>query len=80
MVLALIIAPGSSVSFGLSTNRPEGKSIEITSRLLKQGQEKMAPWLEKVNAFYADQWPIYQEHVKQTDLSPFKETESFKLN
>ena len=61
-----------------------GSSLQIPGpteqRLLKQGQEKLAPWLEKVNAFYSDEWPKYQEHVSKTDLSPFKETESFKLN
>lgn len=61
-----------------------GSSLQMPGpteqRLLKQGQEKLAPWLEKVNAFYKDEWPKYQEHVKQTNLSLFKETESFKLN
>ena len=61
-----------------------GSSLQMPGpteqRLLKQGQEKLAPWLEKVNAFYTDVWPKYEQHVKQTDLSPFKEVESFKLN
>jgi len=61
-----------------------GSSLQMPGpteqRLLKQGQEKLAPWLVKVNAFYAQIWPKYQDHVKQTNLSPFKETASFKLN
>ena len=61
-----------------------GSSLQMPGpteqRLMKQGQEKLAPWLEKVNSFYTNEWPKYEEHVKQTDLSPFKDIESFKLN
>ena len=48
-------------------------------RLYKQGQDKLKPWLEKVNTFFKDQWPKFKDHVNQTDLSPFKEIKEFKL-
>jgi photosystem II stability/assembly factor-like uncharacterized protein len=67
-----------------NARRYMGSSLQMPGpteeRLLKQGQEKLAPWLEKVNAFYSNQWPKYQEHVNQTDLSPFKEVKTFNLN
>ncbi|MEN8249340.1 MAG: hypothetical protein ABFS32_10450 [Bacteroidota bacterium] len=48
-------------------------------RLYKQGNDKLKPWLEKVNDFYKMEWSQYQEHVTHTNLSPFKETDVFKL-
>jgi photosystem II stability/assembly factor-like uncharacterized protein len=66
-----------------NARRYMGSSLQMPGatekRLLEQGQEKLAPWLIKVNAFFANDWPKYQQHVKQTDLSPFKEVKIFEL-
>ena len=48
-------------------------------RLINQGQGKLRPWLEKVNKFYLEDWPGFEEQAKATDLSPFKETKEFTL-
>ncbi len=60
-----------------------GSSLQMPGptekRLHKQGRDKLVPWLEKVNTFYQTAWVNYQQQVKQTDLSPFKEVVSFKL-
>ncbi len=66
---------GARMYLGSSLQMP-GPTEE---RLHRQGREKLAPWLEKVNAFYQTVWPGYQQQVTQTDLSPFKEVSSFKL-
>ena len=46
---------------------------------MKQGQDKLNPWLEKVNSFYKEDWPKFESQAKATDLSPFKETAEFSL-
>ena len=48
-------------------------------RLWQQGRQKLAPWLERVNNFYQTAWPAYRQQVEATDLSPFKEVKTFKL-
>lgn len=48
-------------------------------RLRKQGQEKLNPWLEKLNKFYSEEWSNYQKQVEETNLSPFKEIKSFSI-
>lgn len=61
-----------------------GSSLQMPGptedRLFKQGHDKLLPWLEKVNTFYQKEWPMFEEQVKATDLSPFKEVKTFELN
>jgi len=67
-----------------NARRYMGSSLQLPGpteeRLFKQGKEKLTPWLIKVNAFYKNDWPKYEEQVKATELSPFKAIESFDLN
>lgn len=71
------------LSYYYGARRYLGSSLQAPGateeRLLKQGQDKLNPWLEKVNKFYSEEWPGFEEQAKATDLSPFKETKSFKL-
>ena len=48
-------------------------------RLKKQGDEKLAPWVDQVNSFFSDEWTKYRQHVENTDLSPFEDVEKFEL-
>jgi hypothetical protein len=66
---------GAGMYMGSSLQMP-GPTEE---RLYKQGHDKLLPWLEEVNEFFKTEWPKYQEQVKQTDLSPFKEINTFEL-
>jgi hypothetical protein len=66
---------GAGMYMGSSLQMP-GPTEE---RLFMQGHDKLLLWLEKVNSFYKTKWAKYREQVKGTDLSPFKEVESFEL-
>jgi photosystem II stability/assembly factor-like uncharacterized protein len=71
------------LSYYFSARRYLGSSLSAPGgteeRLLKQGQDKLNPWLEKVNSFYDEDWKKFEQQAKATDLSPFKETTSFIL-
>ncbi|MEO1049654.1 MAG: hypothetical protein AAFX87_03490 [Bacteroidota bacterium] len=48
-------------------------------RLVKQAMDKLKPILDKINAFYKNDWPAYKTEMEKADLSPFKEYEPLKL-
>lgn len=50
------------------------------ARTASQAKNKLLPWLAKTNAFYKNNWPMYQEFVNESDLSPFEEIKSFSLD
>lgn len=80
----IVRSPNPTVlSYYFSARRYLGSSLKAPGateeRLLKQGQARLTPWLEKVNTFYSEEWPKFEEQCEATDLSPFKETKSFKL-
>ena len=72
------------LSYYYSARRYLGSSLQTPgateARLLKQGQDKLNPWLDKVNKFYKEDWPRFEKQAESTDLSPFKETSSFSLD
>jgi photosystem II stability/assembly factor-like uncharacterized protein len=68
---------GSASFYG--TSRPNGlTSTEI--QLIQHAKDELAQALEKTNLFFVTEWQQYTSDMKKIDLSPFKETKTFKLN
>lgn len=50
------------------------------ARTATQAKNKLLPWLAKTNEFFKNEWPNYKKLVDKSDLSPFEEIKSFKLD
>lgn len=61
----------ASYYVGSALDRP-GTTEE---RLVQQAEEKLAEAIDKVNRFYAEDWPAYRQEIEKADLSPFKNYE-----
>ncbi len=48
--------------------------------LIKNAKDKLSVLLEKINGFYAKEWPEYQKEVEALKLSPFKSFEPFEID
>jgi hypothetical protein len=48
-------------------------------RVMEHARTAVADAIEKVNAFFTDQWPAYRNKVEATDLSPFKDYEPIDI-
>ena len=48
--------------------------------LIRYAKEELKTALDKTNAFFTDEWNTYRESIEKLELSPFKETETFRLN
>ncbi len=62
-----------------SGSRPNG--ITSTEELLiQQAKDALNEALEKTNAFFVTNWAEYRSKMELMELSPFKETKTFKTN
>ncbi len=59
-------------------NRSREPVNETDRRVLEQAELKINEVVEKVNAFYAKQWPEYRALMEKVVLSPFKNYEPIK--
>ena len=48
--------------------------------LIDQAKEALSNALDKTNTFFNDEWKTYKTKMESLELSPFKETEAFKLD
>lgn len=48
-------------------------------QLIRNAEASLKEALEKTNAFFKNEWKAYREIVEEIDLSPFKETQTFKM-
>ncbi|MDT0552470.1 WD40/YVTN/BNR-like repeat-containing protein [Urechidicola vernalis] len=48
--------------------------------LIDQAKEALSNALDETNAFFNDEWKTYKTKMESLELSPFKETEAFKLD
>ncbi|KAA3630576.1 MAG: hypothetical protein DWQ02_17900 [Bacteroidetes bacterium] len=60
-----------------SLEQKPGRTQEV---LIKNAKDKLSVLLEKINGFYATEWPEYQKEVEALKLSPFKSFEPFELD
>ncbi len=47
--------------------------------LIKYAEDELKMALDKTNSFFGDKWKAYRESIESLDVSPFKETETFRL-
>lgn len=52
---------------------------DTETRLMNQAKEALNTAIEKVNAFYNNNWPEYQKAIEALSVSAFKPTKTFKL-
>lgn len=61
---------------GSGTHAPgatEQRTLEHVDTVIK-------PVIEKVNTFFAEEWPKYRQYSESVDLSPFKDYEPIRMN
>ena len=63
---------------GYVESRPGGLTI-TENTLIKQAKDELSSALSEVNTFFKNDWSAYEKQMKQLELSPFKEIQSFKL-
>ena len=72
----------SSVSYLFNARRYVNSLLEKPGEteftLVKNAELKISEVMNKINAFYKEDWPTYQNSVKDINLSPFKEVEEIK--
>jgi len=72
----------SSVSYLFNARRYVNSLLEKPGEteftLVKNAELKISEVMNKINAFYKEDWPTYQNSVKNINLSPFKEVEEIK--
>ena len=54
------------------------KPGETEFTLIKNAEAKISVVMNKINSFYKEDWPKYQESVKAVNLSPFKDVKEIK--
>eukprot|EP01013_Petalomonas_cantuscygni_P005408 TRINITY_DN15998_c0_g1_i1.p1 TRINITY_DN15998_c0_g1~~TRINITY_DN15998_c0_g1_i1.p1 ORF type:complete len:164 (+),score=0.35 TRINITY_DN15998_c0_g1_i1:55-492(+) len=59
-------------------SRPNGLTT-TENTLIKQAEDELKTALSEVNTFFKEDWSAYEAQMKQLEISPFKEIESFKL-
>jgi photosystem II stability/assembly factor-like uncharacterized protein len=59
-------------------NRSREPVNDTDRRVLAQAEQKIHEIIEKVNSFYATQWPEYRAMMEKVVLSPFKNYEPIK--
>ncbi|WP_114491096.1 WD40/YVTN/BNR-like repeat-containing protein [Candidatus Ulvibacter alkanivorans] len=62
-----------------SGSRPNG--LTSTEKvLMKQARDEMSAAIKETNAFFVTEWPEYKSKMETLEVSPFKETETFKID
>ncbi|SFR31265.1 Uncharacterized protein SAMN04490243_0092 [Robiginitalea myxolifaciens] len=62
-----------------SVTRPNGLTA-TEQRLMEFAEQDLNAFLDATNAFFTEKWPEYKATIEALELSPFKETESFKID
>ena len=62
-----------------SGSRPNGLT-DTERTLIKHAQDELNAALKETNAFFVTEWADYQSKMKDVQISPFKETTTFKTN
>lgn len=62
-----------------SASRPNGLTA-TENRLIEQAKNQLEEALVKTNDFFVTEWQKYRSYMQQQELSPFKETTTFKTN
>ena len=72
----------SSVSYLFYASRYVNSLLEKPGEteftLIKNAETKISTVMNKINDFYKEDWPKYQESVKTVNLSPFKKVKEIK--
>ena len=67
-----------SNAYGYSSSRPGG--LTATERqLIRFAEADLQAALEKTNAFFTDRWEAYRDEMEALEVTPFEETETFRL-
>ena len=61
------------------SSRQNGISSTETT-LIQHAKDELATALEKTNTFFNDEWSRYKTNMEGLNLSPFKDTKTFKMN
>ena len=64
---------------GYSSSRPNGLTT-TEQRLITHAKNDLKAALEQTNSFFEKEWAAYREQVSGIQLSPFKETQLYKLD
>jgi photosystem II stability/assembly factor-like uncharacterized protein len=62
-----------------SGSRPKGLT-DTEDMLIRQAKDQLIEALETTNNFFVTEWANYRSKMEQMDISPFKETKTFKTN
>lgn len=60
-------------------SRQNGISSTETT-LIQHAKDELSSALDKTNSFFTDEWNPYKSKMEGLNLSPFKETKTFKMN
>jgi len=60
-------------------SRQNGISSTETT-LIQHAKDELSGALDKTNAFFSDEWTPYKSKMDGVNISPFKETKTFKMN
>jgi hypothetical protein len=60
-------------------SRQNGISSTETT-LIRHAKDELSSALDKTNSFFTDEWNPYKSKMEGLNLSPFKETKTFKIN
>lgn len=60
-------------------SRPNG-TTDTERQLIQQAKDALEGALQQTNTFFNTEWPEYRQKIEKVELSPFKETQIFKIN
>ncbi|MBR9915344.1 MAG: hypothetical protein GYB32_11050 [Algicola sp.] len=69
--------------FGLASGYVSSRQNGITSTentLIKNAKEALQSVINDTNQFFNDDWPKYRQTIETSEMSPFKDTQTFKLD
>ncbi len=72
----------TNISFTFRARSYIGRTLDpigdTERRVMQQARDMITPVIDKINAFYANEWPQYREAMENANLSPFKDYEPLK--
>jgi len=64
---------------GYVGSRQTGLTV-TEQNLIRYAEQDLKAALDKTNSFFTDKWKTYQESMEKAAVSPFKETQTFRLD